>query len=222
MDFLKTSFSKLFKPNFALVFNLLEIKMFYLVEVEDHVRVEPKHFGLPTSEAIEKQLNESYVDTFNKEIGFVVSVISVEKVEDGVIIPGDGAAFYRSTFKLLVWKPELHELVLGTITDIASFGAFMQIGPAQGMIHISQTMEDYVSLSKTGTLSGKASKRTLNKGDDCLARIVAISYKSGEPKIGLTMRQSGLGKLDWLKEDKKKQIAAQKVASKKEKKESKK
>src|SRR3990167_11445649 len=178
--------------------------MFYLVEVEDHIRVEPKHFGLPTREAIEKQLNESYVDKINKELGFVIAVISVDKVEDGVIIPGDGAAFYKSHFKVLVWRPELHELVYGTIAEIATFGAFIQIGPAQGMIHISQTMEDYVSLSKTGTLTGKASKRNLAKGDECLARIVAISFKSGEPKIGLTMRQPGLGKLEWIKEDKRK------------------
>ena len=172
--------------------------MFYLLEVEDHVRVEPKHFGLPTNEAVEKQLNESYVDKVTKELGFVVSLVSVEKVESGVIIPGDGAAFYKSIFKILVWKPELHELVYGTISDITNFGAFIQIGPAQGMIHISQTMEDYVSLNKTGTLSGKTSKRSLAKGDECLARVVAISFKAGEPKIGLTMRQPGLGKLEWL------------------------
>ena len=178
--------------------------MFYLLEVEDHVRVEPKHFGLPTREAIEKQLNESYVNSVGKELGYVISVVSVDEVEDGVLIPGDGAAYYKSIFKLIAWKPELHELVYGTISEITNFGAFMQIGPAQGMIHISQTMEDYVSLSKTGTLSGKVSKRNLAKGDECLARIVAISYKSGEPKIGLTMRQPGLGKLEWIKDDKKK------------------
>lgn len=189
--------------------------MFYLTEVEDHVRVEPKHFGLPTREAIEKQLNESYVNKINKELGFVVSVISVGNVEDGVIIPGDGAPYYKSLFNLLIWKPELHELVYGTISEITNFGAFVQIGPAQGMIHISQTMEDYVSLSKTGTLSGKASKRNLAKGDDCIARIVAISYKSGEPKIGLTMRQPGLGKTEWLKEDKKKRENALKASAKK-------
>ncbi len=188
--------------------------MFYLAEVEDHVRVEPKHFGLPTQEAVEKQLNESYVDKVNKELGHVVAVIAVEKVQDGVIIPGDGAAYYKSLFKLLIWKPELHELVYGTIMEITNFGAFMQIGPAQGMIHISQTMEDYVSLSKTGTLSGKASKRNLAKGDDCIARIVAISYKSGEPKIGLTMRQPGLGKIEWIKEDKRKREQAIKIEAK--------
>ncbi len=189
--------------------------MFYLIEAEDHVRVEPKHFGLPTKEAVERQINESFVDRVNKELGFVVALVSVDKVEAGVIIPGDGAAYYNSIFKLLVWKPELHELVYGTISDITNFGAFIQIGPAQGMIHISQTMEDYVSLSKTGSLSGKASKRSLEKGDNCVARTVAISFKAGEPKIGLTMRQPGLGNLDWIKEDKKKREAAAKAASRK-------
>jgi DNA-directed RNA polymerase subunit E' len=76
-------------------------------------------------------------------------------------------------------------------------------------------MEDYVSLSKTGTLSGKASKRTLAKGDECIARVVAVSYKSGEPKIGLTMRQPGLGKVDWINEEKKRKESAAKAAAKK-------
>jgi len=193
--------------------------MFYLVEVEDHVRVEPRHFGLPTKEAIEKQLNESYVDKVKKDLGYIISVVSVDDVDSGVLIPGDGAPYYKSIFKLLIWKPELHELVYGTISEITNFGAFIQIGPAQGMIHISQTMEDYVTLSKTGTLSGKSTKKTLAKEDNCIARIVAISYKSGEPKIGLTMRQPGLGKVEWIEEEKRKKQHAAKVSAKKSEKE---
>lgn len=192
--------------------------MFYLADVEDHVRVEPKHFGLPTKESVERQLNESYVGTTTKELGYVLSVISVGEVGDGVIIPGDGAAFYRSQFKLLVWRPEMHELVYGTISDVASFGAFLDMGVMQGMIHISQTMEDYVSVSKSGTLSGKTSKRSLGKGDACIARIVAISFKSGEPKIGLTMRQPGLGKVEWVEEARRKTEKAAKAPAKSEKK----
>ncbi len=185
------------------------------MDVEDHVRVEPRHFGLPTKEAIEKQLNESYVGNVSKELGYVISVVGVGDVDDGVIIPGDGAVFYKSQFKILTWRPELHELLYGTISEITNFGAFIQVGPAQGMIHISQTMEDYVSLNKAGTLSGKSSKRTLAKGDDCIARIVAISFKGDSPKIGLTMRQPGLGKLQWLEEDKKKKESTAKAVEKK-------
>lgn len=191
--------------------------MFYLADVEDYIRVEPKHFGLATKDAVEKQLSESYVNRMTKELGFVVRVMGVTGVGDGVIIPGDGATYYKSTFTVLTWRPELHELVFGTIEEITNFGAFMNIGPSRGMIHISQTMDDYVSLSKTGTLSGKASKRSLAVGDNCVARVVAISYKMGEPKIGLTMRQPGLGKVEWLEEKRKKDERAKKAAEKGEK-----
>lgn len=178
--------------------------MFYIAKVEDYIRVEPRHFGLATKDAVEKQLNESYVMSLKKDLGVVLSVIEVSKVGDGTIIPGDGATFYKSMFTLLTWRPELHELVYGTIEEITNFGAFIKLGALKGMIHISQTMEDYVTLSKTGTLTGQASKRALGAGDDCVARIVAISYKMGDPKIGLTMRQPGLGKTEWVEENKNK------------------
>jgi len=177
--------------------------MFYLIEVEDYIRVDPRLFGLPTLEAVEKQLKETYKEYIDKELGKVISVVEVLEVGDGVIIPGDGAAYYNSRFKLLVWKPELHELVYGIISEITNFGAFIDLGAMKGMIHISQTMEDYVSFSKTNSLIGKSTKKSIRKGDLCLARIVAISYKTGEPKIGLTMRQPGLGRLEWIKEEKK-------------------
>ncbi|MCK9568080.1 DNA-directed RNA polymerase [Candidatus Pacearchaeota archaeon] len=192
--------------------------MFYLIEVEDYIRVEPKLFGLPTMESVEQQLKETYADFYDREIGKVIAIIDVLEVGEGVIIPGDGATYYRSRFKLLVWKPELQELVYGTIAEITNFGAFMDLGVMKGMIHISQTMDDFVSFSKSNTLLGKASKRNLKQTDLCLARIVAISHKGGELKIGLTMRQPGLGKIEWIKEDElKKNKIAQKALKDEEK-----
>ena len=187
--------------------------MFYLVDVEDYVRVEPPLFGLPTHEAVEKQLKESYKEHYDKDLGIVIAVAGVGNIEEGIIIPGDGAAYYKSNFKLVIWKPEIQELVYGEIVEITNFGAFIDLGVIKGMIHIGQTMEDYVSVSKTNTLAGKNSKRSLKGGDLCLARIVAISHKGDFPKIGLTMRQPGLGKIEWIKEDQvKKEKSDQKAA----------
>jgi DNA-directed RNA polymerase subunit E' len=185
--------------------------MFYIVEVGDYVRVEPKLFGLKTSDAVAKQLQETYANYHDKEIGEVIGIISVLEVGNGIIIPGDGAAYYNSKFKLIVWKPEMQELVYGLTEEITNFGAFINLGVMKGVIHISQTMDDYVTFSTTGTLLGKDSKKVLKKRDPCLARIVAISYKGDQPKIGLTMRQPGLGKLDWIAEEKK----AAKISKKK-------
>ncbi len=190
--------------------------MFYITEIEDYVRVEPKLFGLPTAESVEQQLKETYKDYYDKEIGKVVAVLEILDVGEGVIIPGDGAAYYISRFKLLTWKPELQELVYGSIAEITNFGAFINLGAMRGMIHISQTMDDFVSFSKANSLLGKSSKRGLKANDLCIARIVSISHKGDEPKIGLTMRQPGLGKLDWIREDKAKKEKAAKKALKEE------
>ena len=192
--------------------------MFYLTEAEDYIRVEPRLFGLATKEAVKQQLKESYTDHIDKEFGAIIDVVDVLDVGEGIIIPGDGAAYYKSKFKMLVWKPELQELVFGEISEITNFGAFINLGVIKGMIHISQTMEDYVSFSKSGTLIGKSGKKSLRKGDLCLGRIVAISYRETAPKIGVTMRQPGLGKLEWIKEEKRKSKLAAKAIEKTEKK----
>lgn len=186
--------------------------MFFEVIVTDHVRVEPNKFGMDTDAAVRAQLEESFSGFQDKDIGTVVAVLDVNEVKEGVIIPGDGAAYYESTFKLIVFRPELQELVYGTIEEITNFGAFISMGPIRGMIHISQTMDDFVSFSDSGVLTGKDGKKNLVQGDKCIARIVAISYKGEEPKIGLTMRQPGLGKLDWVNAEKEKADAQAKQA----------
>lgn len=69
-----------------------------------------------------------------------------------------------------------------------------------------------VSFSKEKTLSGKESKKTLKINDICRARIIAVSFKDPlNPKLGLTMRQQGLGKLDWLGEEEEEKPAKETV-----------
>ena len=176
--------------------------MFYKLELKDHIRVPPNLFNLPLEEAVIKRIRTKYSGFISKDLGIVIDISGLKEIGEGILIPGDGASYYDVTFELLSFKPEMQEIVLGKIKDIAEFGAFINIGPLDGMIHISQTMDDFVSFSKDKTLSGKESKRALKVNDICRARIIAVSFKDVlNPKLGLTMRQSGLGRLDWIKED---------------------
>ena len=172
--------------------------MFYKVKVKGHVRVPPVMFNLSKKEAVLENIKSSYDGYISKDFGFVINVIEVGEVKEGVIVPGDGAGYYETEFELLAFKPEMNELVYGKIRDITDFGAFMDIGGAEGMVHISQSMDDYVSFSKDKVLQGKKTGFTVKVGDRCKARIIAVSYKDmNNPKIGLTMRQEGLGKPEW-------------------------
>ncbi|MBW2972402.1 DNA-directed RNA polymerase [Candidatus Woesearchaeota archaeon] len=177
--------------------------MFYRTKLQDHIRVPPDLFGLTAEESVTKMIKKKYDGYISKDLGTVIDVAKVNEIKEGIIIPGDGASYYDTSFELLTFKPEMHEVVLGKIRDIADFGAFIHLGPIEGMIHVSQTMDDFVSFSKEKVLSGKDSKRTLKVGDRCRARIIAVSFRElNNPKLGLTMRQEFLGKLEWIDEDK--------------------
>jgi DNA-directed RNA polymerase subunit E' len=176
--------------------------MFYKVKVKDFIRLPPDKFQEDMNTAIIGEVKKKYAGYISKDLNMVIDVLSVEEIGDGVLIPGDGASYFQTVFILMTFDPELQEVLHGRIKDIADFGAFINIGPIEGMIHISQTMNDFVSFSKDKTLQGKDGKRSLKINDKVVARIIAVSYKDiANPKIGLTMRQTGLGKDEWLDED---------------------
>jgi len=56
---------------------------------------------------------------------------------------------------------------------------------------------------RRGALIGKETKRILERGDHVRARIITISTSMSNKimRIGVTMRQPFLGKLEWIKED---------------------
>ncbi len=200
--------------------------MFYKTTLQSHIRVSPNLLGEDIEIAITKQLKKQFDGYISKEVGAVVEVSNVLEIGRGVIIPGDGAPYYETTFDIITFRPELQEVVWGKVKDIAEFGVFLNIGPMDGMVHVSQTMDDFVSLTKEKLLQGRDSKRTLKVGDVCKGRVIAVSFKDiSNPKIGITMRQQGLGKTEWENEVKPEAAAedtAEKKESKKEKKEEKK
>jgi len=72
------------------------------------------------------------------------------------------------------------------------------------LLHVSQIADDYISYDeKNARLVGKETGRAITEGDMLRARVVAVSLNEREPresKIGLTMRQAALGKVEWLVE----------------------
>lgn len=78
-----------------------------------------------------------------------------------------------------------------------------------GLVHISQLMDDYVVYDERNKqFVGKEKKYLLKIGDAVRARIITVSPKSRvirENRIGLTMRQPGLGKFEWIEKEKRKE-----------------
>lgn len=166
--------------------------------VRDRVRVPPSKFNLPMKEAVKTSLEDRWEGIIDRNFGVMLSVTDVKDVGEGTILPGDGAIHYPVEFELLVYYPEMHELIKGYVIDVTEFGIFIRLGPLDGMVHVSQIMDDFVSYdNKNSIFMGRDTKRTLREADLVKARIISISMASGQYKIGLTTRQPGLGVLGW-------------------------
>ncbi|MBU1157855.1 MAG: DNA-directed RNA polymerase [Candidatus Thermoplasmatota archaeon] len=179
--------------------------MYVIASKEDVVRVPPNLLGEDFHKLAERLTQESFQNKVEGDGSYTVLVRNIEPQGDGRIIHGDGAIYQKVQFETLMFRPTLHEIVEGTVCEVMKFGAFVRFGPLDGLLHISQIMDDRIDVDVDGRrLLGKDTKRELRIGDSVRARIVSLSINERNPresKIGLTMRQPGLGKIEWIQEE---------------------
>ena len=171
--------------------------MFNIYSINDTVRVPPTLLSKDLNDSVLKILQQEYEGLLDEDLGIVIAIFDVENIGEGKIVPGDGSVYYNTNIKMLVYKPELHEVVEGVVSEVTEFGAFVKTGPVEALVHVSQIMDDYINYDAKGkTFIGKESKKKLSLNDVVLARIITVSLKGtvSNSKIGLTMRQLGLGK----------------------------
>ncbi len=179
--------------------------MFKILTIKDEVRVPPVKFDLELNKAVKESLQETIEGKINSDIGVFLAVTEVSKVGEGKIIPEDGAIYYPIEYRILVYMPELNEIVTGEVVDITEFGAFTRIGPIDALVHVSQIMDDKLSYdAKNSIFTGKKTGYRLKEGDLLRARVVGVSLGKGRSKVSLTMRQPCLGAMEWIEKDKKK------------------
>ena len=193
--------------------------MYRLIKIKTKIKVPPTRFGMEVEKSVKESIAEAYEGNFDRRFGMGLVVTKVEEIGEGQIIPEDASVHYPVTFELLAFKPEMHEIVIGDVIDNTEFGSFIRIGPVDGLVHVSQLMNDYVSFDeKNSIFLGKQSKKTLKEGDPIRGKIISVAMMPGkENKIGLTMRQPDLGAFHWIEQDKKKDKKPSKASETKKK-----
>jgi DNA-directed RNA polymerase subunit E' len=182
--------------------------MYYLDERRDVVRIPPDRLGLKLETAISELAQQQFEGKLVDGQNLTVTIQDVKPLGEGHIIHGDGGVYQEVEYRALLFRPELQEVVEGAVVEIRKFGAFVRFGPLDGLLHVSQIMDDRVNIDEHNQrLVGVETKRDLKVGYKVRARIVSLSLSEISPRdsrIGLTMRQPGLGRLEWIVEAHKK------------------
>lgn len=179
--------------------------MYIMERKTDTIRIPPHRLDEDVdiaAEEIAKEKLEGEIIDGNK---LLILATDVERKGDGRVVHGDGGVHQKVEYDALEFELVEQELIQGYLCEVLKFGAFVRFGPLDGLLHISQIMNDKVEVDQGNQrLVGKESGDSLEIDDEIRARIVTVSVNDRNPresKIGLTMRQTGLGKIEWLERE---------------------
>ncbi|MGC8572316.1 MAG: DNA-directed RNA polymerase [Candidatus Micrarchaeia archaeon] len=191
--------------------------MYKIYTVRDTFKLPPSRFGEDIEKVATEIIRGKYEGKADKDMGIILAIYNVRNISDGIIMLGDPATKHDVTFDALAFVPVVGEIVVGEVSELAEFGAFIKIGPIDGLAHVSQIIGDFISFDKKSSsfISKKAGK-SLKKGDMVYAKISTISLKKSlkDSKIALTLKPTGLGKPEWITLESKKQVKEKKQQSK--------
>ncbi len=171
--------------------------MYNLYTVEDTFALPPESFGRDIKAVAEEVLQKKYEGVVDKDMGLIITIFNVRNISDGIIYPGDPSTHHNAEFDVLTFMPKVDEVLCGDIREFMEFGAFVRIGPMEGLVHVSQMANDFLYYDKkTQTFTSKQGGISLKKGDIVYAKVSTVSLKNTikDSKIALTMRPEGLGK----------------------------
>ena len=179
------------------------LNIYKLYTISGKISIPPFLFDQPKEISARIILSEDYEGIITREYGFIIAVVDVLKVGQGMIIPGDSNTFHKVEFTILSFKPSVGDIVEGDVVEIVDFGSFIRIGPLDGLVHVSQICDDYISYEQVANrFIGRETGKILEVNDQIRARIIAVSLGTGRSgKLGLSMRSPYLGKEEWIQAD---------------------
>lgn len=89
--------------------------MFVLSVLEDDVRVLPSDLTKAPLDAVTDVLQSRFLDKVIPGLGLVITVYDVTSIEGGFVYPNDGAAYFKTLFRLVIFRPFIGEVLVGKL-----------------------------------------------------------------------------------------------------------
>lgn len=102
--------------------------MFILTTIVDTIRIPPHLLAEATLTAVHQEMDAKFPNRVIMDVGLVVSRYGNAQVGDGVCVAGDGGAHHEVLCKLLVFRPFVNQVCVGTIVKSNKEGLQVSMG----------------------------------------------------------------------------------------------
>ncbi|KDN41137.1 hypothetical protein K437DRAFT_279105 [Tilletiaria anomala UBC 951] len=102
--------------------------MFVLANLVDTIRIEAKEFRKEAATAIHEAINVKFANKVLQDVGLCVCLHDLLSCSAGKVRWGDGCLYYQVTFRLVVFRPMIGEVLLGKIKSSNEDGIRVSMG----------------------------------------------------------------------------------------------
>jgi len=144
------------------------IVMFYLVRTKMIVPVPPSELRpeMDINDIILGILRSTYEDSVHSEFGYIVAVLGVEIEGLGYITPENPSVFFKVMVEMLVFRPEVGEVIEGPVVSAIETGVYVNIGFTDAFISINALGHEHFRFDiRKGELRGTKTNTVIKPGD---------------------------------------------------------
>ncbi|KAL1518249.1 hypothetical protein ABEB36_001898 [Hypothenemus hampei] len=199
--------------------------MFILAEMKNVTRIMPENFNMKLNDAIAVELNNKLANKVVLNVGLCIALFDITGLKESFIIPGDGASHTIVTFRYIIFRPFMEEILVGKIRCCSQEGVHVSLGffddiliPPNALQHPSKFNEtEQAWMWEYDTGDGNKHNLFMDSGDCIRFRVTAETFtetaptgpimgiqetqEPGENKVPYSLTGSinepGLGILSW-------------------------
>ena len=102
--------------------------MFILVHMRDVIMIPPHRLGWDLTRNLSNQITIKYCNHVLYNVGLVISLFDILKMNDPVILPGHPDVTVTLEFRMVVFRPFVGEVLSGHVLKSTTDGVHVHVG----------------------------------------------------------------------------------------------
>ncbi|KDN45479.1 putative DNA-directed RNA polymerase II chain Rpb7 [Tilletiaria anomala UBC 951] len=165
-------------------------------ELKHTINLHPSFFGPSMQQFLEAKLRDDVEGTCTGRYGYIIRVVAINDIGEGIVKPGSGLAEFRSKYSAIVMKPFKGEVVDALVTNVNKMGFFASVGPLSIFTSTHLLPVEYQFQADSNPPEFASPEASLTPGIKVRLRIVGTRVDANEVFAIGTMKEDFLGPID--------------------------
>ena len=169
--------------------------MFLMVSLDRLLLIEPKELNANLQEAITKKLCRVTKGTCSAETGYIIDIIDVQEIGDGLVLDTSGDVQFNIKYTALVFLPKKGDVYDGVVSNISQNSIIVSVGP-QTVVIAESLMPSNVKYDPFQKCYKSEDMTTMiEKDSEIRFRLIGVSSNASEITCAGTINEPYLGPL---------------------------